>query len=67
MEFELPLIGAPHRQHTGELKAWGEQKDPEEMDWRLNNSKECGSGREKSETNPPNPPLPLHRQEDQQN
>ena len=52
---------------TGELKAWGEHEDPEELDWRLNNSKECGSGREKRETNPSNHPHPFHRQEDQQN
>ena len=45
----------------------GEQKDPEELDCRLNNSQECGSGREKSETNPSNHPLPFHRQEHQQN
>ena len=45
----------------------GEQKYPEELDWRLKNSEECGSGREKSETNPSNHPLPFHRQEDQQN
>ena len=32
-------------------------------DCRLNNSKECGPGREKSETNPSNHPLPLHRQD----
>ena len=35
----------------------GEEKDLEELDWRLNNSEECGSGREKSETNPSNHPL----------
>ena len=52
---------------TGGLKAWGEQKDPEELDWRLDNSEECGSGREKSETNPLTHPLPFDRQEDQQN
>ena len=51
----------------GELKAWGKKKDPEELDCRLNNSKECGSGREKSETNPSNHPLPFHRQDNQQN
>ena len=45
----------------------GEQKDPEELDWRLDNSEECGSGREKSETNPSTHPLLFHRQEDQQN
>ena len=45
----------------------GEQKDPEELDWRLDNSEECGSGREKSEINPFNNSLPFHRQEDQQN
>ena len=45
----------------------GEQKDPEELDCRLNNSEEYGSGREKSETNPSKHPIPLHRQEDQQN
>ena len=45
----------------------GELKDPEELDWRLDNSEECGSGREKSETNPSNHPLLFHRQEDQQN
>ena len=44
-----------------------EQKDPEELDWRLDNSEECGSGREKGETNPSKDPLPFHRQEDQQN
>ena len=35
-------------------------------DWgvcRLNNSEECEPGREKSETNPSNHPLPLHRQD----
>ena len=32
-------------------------------DGRLNNSKECVPGREKSETNPSNHPLPLHRQD----
>ena len=30
---------------------------------RLNNSEECDPGREKSETNPSNHPLPLHRQD----
>ena len=45
----------------------GEKKDPEELDWRLDNSKECGSRREKSETNPFTHPLPFHRKEDQQN
>ena len=52
---------------TGELRPRGEQKDPEELDWRLNSSEECGTGREKSETNPSKQPLPFHRQEDQQN
>ena len=52
---------------AGELQAYGEQKDPEELHWRLDNSKECGSGREKNETNPSIHPLPFHRQEDQQN
>ena len=33
----------------------------------LQNSEECDPGREKSETNPSNHPLPLHRQDDQQN
>ena len=45
----------------------GKQKDREELDWRLDNSEEYGSGREKSETNPSAYPLPFHRQEDQQN
>ena len=45
----------------------GEQKDPEELDWTLNNSEQCGSGREKTETNPSNYPLTLNRWEDQQN
>ena len=44
----------------------GEQKDPEELDGRLDNSEECGSGRGKSETNPSTQPLRFHRQEDQQ-
>ena len=52
---------------TGVLRTRGEQKDPEELDWRLDNSEECGSGREKSEINPFNNSLPFHRQEDQQN
>ena len=52
---------------TGELKAWGEQKDIEELGWRLNNSEECISGREKSETNHSNHPLTFNTQEDQQN
>ena len=52
---------------TGELKASGKQTDPEELDWRLDNSEECGSGREKSETNPPTHSLQFHRQKDQQN
>ena len=52
---------------TGGLKPRGEEKDPEELDWRLDNTKECGSGRERSETNPSTHPLPFHRQEDQQN
>ena len=29
------------------------------MDWSLDNSEECGSGREKSETNPSTNPYPL--------
>ena len=45
----------------------GEQKDHEELDYRMNNSEECGPGREKSETNPSNHPLLFHRQDDQQN
>ena len=36
------------------------------MDGRLKNSKECGSGREKSETNPSTLPLQFQRQEDQE-
>ena len=52
---------------NGGLRPRGKQKDPEELDWRLDNSEECGSGREKSETNPSNHPLPFHRQEDGQN
>ena len=34
------------------------QKDHEELDCRLNNSEECGPGREKSETNPSNHHFP---------
>ena len=52
---------------TGELRPSGEMKDPEELDSRLNNSEECGSGREKRETNPSNHLLLFHRQEDPQN
>ena len=52
---------------TDELKPSGEETDPEELEERLKNNKECGSGREKSETNPSNHPLPCNRQEDQQN
>ena len=52
---------------TGVLRTRGEQKDPEELDWRLDNSKECVSGREKGETNPSTHPLPFHRKEDQWN
>ena len=44
---------------TGGLKAYGGAEDPEELDWRLKNSEECGSGREKSETNPSTYPLPF--------
>ena len=52
---------------TSELRPRGEQKDPEELDRRLNNSQDYGSGKEKSETNPSNHPLPFHRKEDQEN
>ena len=45
----------------------GEQKDAEELDWRQENSAECGSKRKKSETNPSTDTLQFHRQEDQQN
>ena len=49
----MPLIGAPQGQHNWWTKGLvGSRKDPEELDWRLDNSEECGSGREKSETNP---------------
>ena len=68
MEWELPLTSAPQGQHNWWTKGLGgEQRDPEELDWRLDNSQECGSGREKSETNPSTHPLPFHRQEEQQN
>ena len=52
---------------TGGLKAWGEQKDLEELDWRLDNSLECSSEREKTETNSSTHPFPFQRQKDQQN
>ena len=67
MECELLLIGAPQKQHNWWTKGLGEQMNPEELDWRLDNSEECGSGREKSETNPSNDRLPFQKEEDQQN
>ena len=68
MLCELPLTGAPQGQCNWWTKDLGrEQKDPQELDWSLDNSKEWGSGREKSETNPSTHPLPYHRKEDQQN
>ena len=47
-------------------KGLGGEQDTEELRWRLDNSKECGSGREKSERNPSTHHLLFHRQEDQQ-
>ena len=68
VECELPLMGVPQGQHNWWTEGLGgEQKGTEELGWRLDNSEECGSGREKSETNPSNHSLHFHRQEDQQN
>ena len=33
-------------------KGLGGEQDTEELRWRLDNREECGSGREKRETNP---------------
>ena len=65
---ELSLIGAPQGERNWWTKglAWA-QKGTEELGWRLDNSKECDSGREKSETSPSTQPLLFHGQEGQQN
>ena len=56
MGCELCLIGATQGLHNWWTEDLGrEQKGTEELGWSLDSSEECGSGKEKNNTNPSQP------------
>ena len=52
----MALIGEPQEQRNWWTKGLGgEEKGTEELGWSLDSSEECGSGKEKNNTNPSQP------------